>query len=121
MVLTQQNQLEHRGLGALEGASPLARYVEIPRLPRQADPQVCHETHRLHKTSQEAIVEEGKIIFFGCEMGKGLYAENVAKAARRRVYAAKGRFPAAIIKIAIPCLKKLENGQIPEAFALFNP
>jgi hypothetical protein len=64
---------------------------------------------------------DGKIILLGCNMGSGAYAANVAKAAGKRVFAAKDEIGAGNSKSALMYVRSIEAGHAKKPMQGFKP
>ena len=69
----------------------------------------------------KSMVPGGKIILLGCFMGMGQYAQLVAEASGRTVFASKSLFAAGNADSALRYVLAIEKGNVPAPMKKFGP
>ncbi|HWO36220.1 MAG TPA: hypothetical protein VNO32_46105 [Candidatus Acidoferrum sp.] len=69
----------------------------------------------------QAMQPNGKIILLGCFMGLGHYAENVAKASGKKVFASTDLFAAGNAETGLKYVRAIEEGRVLKPLKSFGP
>jgi hypothetical protein len=85
------------------------------------DGTLSAEGQSFWKAVGDTMRPDGKIIMLGCFMGHGTYGANVARTAKKRVYASTDLFGAGDTHTALKYVGAIEKGKVLKPLKSFSP